>query len=131
MGEGLSIPRTAVMQTGKRSLVYIAMSENRFEPREIRVGMELDGDKLEVLEGLKAGERLVASPEFLLDSESRLRLLNRKFATPPMPNHSESPHHETPGMDMPGTDMPGVSKDSMKASKSETEHEMHKVNPSR
>jgi len=98
MGQGLSIPRSVVMQTGKRDLVYVALSGNRFEPREIRTGMELDEGKLEVLEGLKAGERVVVSPDFLLDSESRIRLMNRKFIEPPMPKHEGSHHRAMSAM---------------------------------
>jgi len=98
MGQGLSVQRTAVMQTGKRNLVYIALPDNRFEPREIRTGMVLDGGKVEVLSGLEAGERVVTSPNFLLDSESRIRLMNRKFRALPMPERDNAQHGTMPGM---------------------------------
>ncbi len=99
MGMGLSVPHAAVMQTGKRSLVYVALPGNRFEAREIRIGMELDGDKLEVLDGLQAGERVVTSPDFLLDSESRIRSINRKFQ--PLPADSMQGMPNMPGMKHP------------------------------
>ncbi|QDU74546.1 Cation efflux system protein CusB precursor [Bremerella volcania] len=114
MGQGLRIPQTAVMQTGMRNLVYVALPENRFEDREVRTGMELDGDLLEVLGGLKAGERIVASPNFLMDSESRIRLMNRKFAAPPMPTPGEAHQHKMPGMDMPGHSMKTKESESMR-----------------
>ncbi len=98
MGEGLSVDQRVVMQTGKRDLVYIALQENRFESREIRTGMELDGGMIEVLSGLEAGERVVASPNFLLDSESRIRLMNRKFRDPPMPERDGAQRGTMPGM---------------------------------
>ena len=98
MGKGLSVPRTAVMQTGTRNLVYLALGDNQFEARAIRTGMELDGDKLEVLDGLKAGERVVVSPNFLMDSESRVRLINRKFRPLPMPAGDNSSRGAMPGM---------------------------------
>ncbi len=103
MGEGLRVPRTAVMETGKRSLVYVALPQNRFEAREVRTGMELDNDQLEILSGLQPGERVVVTPDFLMDSESRIRLINRKFLPPPAlkapSRRTESSTHEgMPGM---------------------------------
>ncbi|MFQ5730560.1 MAG: efflux RND transporter periplasmic adaptor subunit [Planctomycetaceae bacterium] len=95
MGVGLSVPENAVMQTGERSLVYIALPGNRFEPRVIKTGMEIDGNKLEVLSGLKAGERVILSPEFLMDSESRLRLVNRKYDSLPTMGKKGRPRGKT------------------------------------
>jgi RND family efflux transporter MFP subunit len=83
MGVGLSVPRRAVLHTGVRELVYVAVSQGHFLPREIRTGMELDGERVEVLSGLEAGEQVVSPPDFLLDSESRLRLIDRKFEPAP------------------------------------------------
>ncbi len=118
MGEGLSVPRTAVMQTGIRTLVYIALAGDRFEPREIRTGMELDGNKLEVLGGLEAGDRVVASPDFLLDSESRVRLVNRKFR-PPTAERDDSRHASMP--EMKASPM----HTSASGTKDETQHDSH------
>ncbi len=98
MGEGISIPRWAVMETGKRSLVYVVREDNRFEPREVRTGMELDDDYLEILSGLQPGERVVLNPDFLMDSESRIRLINRKFVRPPKLRDGSSRHQAMPGM---------------------------------
>lgn len=79
MGIGLRIPERAVLDTGTRKLVYLTRPGHRFEPREIETGMELDGGMVEVLSGLDEGDELVLSEEFIIDSESRLRLVNRKF----------------------------------------------------
>ncbi len=109
MGDGLKVAESAVMQTGKRSLVYVALAGNRFEAREIRTGMELDHGMVEVLSGLKEGERVVAAPEFLLDSESRIRLIDRKFL--PLPKFKRN-GAATPDMNATMPEMKGRSKNS-------------------
>ncbi len=98
MGNGLSLPRQAVLDTGMRELVYVVTSTRTFQPREIRTGMELDGNRLEVLTGLRAGERVVLTPAFLLDSESRLRLINSKFLPVPPVMKMSAPEQKLPGM---------------------------------
>lgn len=71
-GEVVSVPDEAVVDTGLRQLVYVALGDGRFRPVEIRVGRRGDG-RAEILEGLAAGTTVVVSALFLLDSESRLR----------------------------------------------------------
>jgi Cu(I)/Ag(I) efflux system membrane fusion protein len=67
----LTVPRDAVVDTGTRQHVFVAIGD-RFEPRPVTVGMQL-ADRVEIREGLAEGERIVAAGVFLLDSESRLR----------------------------------------------------------
>lgn len=67
----LLVPSEAVIRTGRRTLVMLARPGGRYEPAEIRAGREA-GDKTEVLAGLAAGEKVVASGQFLLDSEASL-----------------------------------------------------------
>jgi Cu(I)/Ag(I) efflux system membrane fusion protein len=67
----LLVPSEAVIRTGKRTLVMLAQSDGRYRPAEIRVGREADG-RIEVLAGLSEGEKVVASGQFLLDSEASL-----------------------------------------------------------
>jgi len=67
----ISVPRDAVVDTGRRQHVFVA-SGAMFEPRQVIVG-ERVGDRVVILKGLSPGERFVASGTFLLDSESRLR----------------------------------------------------------
>lgn len=67
----LVVPSEAVIRTGKRTLVMLARPGGRYEPAEIRVGREADG-RTEVLAGLSDGEKVVASGQFLLDSEASL-----------------------------------------------------------
>jgi Cu(I)/Ag(I) efflux system membrane fusion protein len=69
--EVLAVPRAAVIETGKRSIAFVETSPGRFEPRELSVG-ERTPDLVEVRSGLRAGERVVTSANFLVDSESRI-----------------------------------------------------------
>src|SRR5579885_883277 len=72
MGETLSVPEDAVIDTGERKLVFISSGDGYFEPREIKVGQKAEG-YYEVIDGLKGGERVVKSAAFFVDSESRLK----------------------------------------------------------
>lgn len=65
------VPSEAVLNSGTRQVVFVAKPNGYFEPREIKVGNQLDGQTV-VLAGLKPGEKIVASGNFLIDSESRL-----------------------------------------------------------
>ena len=67
----ISVPRDAVVDTGRQQHVFV-LNGDRFEPRVVTVGVQL-ADRIEIREGLKEGEQIVAAGVFLLDSESRLR----------------------------------------------------------
>jgi Cu(I)/Ag(I) efflux system membrane fusion protein len=67
----LLVPSEAVIRTGQRNLVVLAMEEGRYQPAEVRVGREAGG-QTEILAGLRDGERVVASGQFLFDSEASL-----------------------------------------------------------
>ena len=67
----LLVPSEAVIRTGTRTIVMLAMDDGRFHPAEVRTGREAGG-KTEVLAGLAVGEKVVASGQFLLDSEASL-----------------------------------------------------------
>jgi multidrug efflux pump subunit AcrA (membrane-fusion protein) len=67
----ITVPRDAVVDTGLQQHVFVAVGE-MFEPRPVLVGAQL-ADRVEIRDGLKEGEQIVASGVFLLDSESRLR----------------------------------------------------------
>lgn len=69
--KALTVPTEAVIQTGARSVVIVAES-GRFRPAQVKVGAEARG-RSEILEGLKAGEQVVVSGQFLIDSEAGLR----------------------------------------------------------
>ncbi len=68
----LSVPEEAVIDTGLRQVVYVAIGDDRFRPVEVEIGRRLDG-RAEIRRGLADGDRVVVSAQFLVDSESRLR----------------------------------------------------------
>lgn len=68
----LTVPRDAVVDTGRMQHVFVATAAGPFEPRPVTLGARL-AQRVEILSGLSEGERIVASGTFLLDSESRLR----------------------------------------------------------
>jgi membrane fusion protein, copper/silver efflux system len=71
-GKRLIVPQEAVMDSGAEQMVFIALEDGYFEPRKIKLGGRVD-NKTIVLEGLKEGERVVTSANFLIDSESKLQ----------------------------------------------------------
>ncbi|NWB95374.1 efflux RND transporter periplasmic adaptor subunit [Pseudomonas gingeri] len=68
----LLVPSEAVIRTGKRTLVMLAGDQGRYKPMEIRIGRESAG-RIEVLDGLSEGQKVVTSGQFLLDSEASLQ----------------------------------------------------------
>ncbi|TSA10458.1 MAG: efflux RND transporter periplasmic adaptor subunit [Betaproteobacteria bacterium] len=68
----LTVPDSAVLDTGTRQLVLVQRGEGKFEPRTVKLGARGDG-YVEVLQGIKAGERVVVSANFLIDAESNLK----------------------------------------------------------
>ncbi len=68
----LVVPAEAVIRTGTRAVVIVRKESGAFEPREVQLGADL-GDQLEVVQGLVEGDQVVASGQFLVDSEARLR----------------------------------------------------------
>jgi Cu(I)/Ag(I) efflux system membrane fusion protein len=77
----LAIPADAVLDTGTRQLVFVDAGEGLFEPRAVRLGARAGG-RVQVLDGLAEGERVVTRAQFLLDSESRLRATAEAGAAP-------------------------------------------------
>ncbi|MEO6447001.1 MAG: efflux RND transporter periplasmic adaptor subunit [Gemmatimonadaceae bacterium] len=67
----LTVPRSAVIQTGERAVVFVDMGGGRLMPHEVRLG-RAGGDFNEVLDGVEAGQRVVTSAQFLLEAESSL-----------------------------------------------------------
>ena len=104
------VPADAVIDTGLKQHVFIALGQGRFEPREVKLGVLGNDGVREVLSGLKGGEDVVVSAQFMLDSESRFREAvqmmmpgqgseGRKEAKPPAaPAAAPTP----PGMKMEG-----------------------------
>lgn len=71
--DSLVIPQEAVIDSGVRKIVFVAIGKGKFQPREVNIGLEGNDDEFQVLGGLKEGEEIVLSAQFMLDSESRLR----------------------------------------------------------
>ena len=70
--DALTVPRDAVIDTGRYQYVFVASGEGRFEPRSVRTGA-LAEERIQILEGLREGERVVVRGAFMMDAESRLQ----------------------------------------------------------
>jgi Cu(I)/Ag(I) efflux system membrane fusion protein len=86
-GETLVVPTSAIVGTGTRDIVFVDRGGGHFEPKEVKVGTRT-ADYSEILSGLAAGERVVASGNFLIDSESRLKSALEASAEAPPPAHA-------------------------------------------
>jgi membrane fusion protein, copper/silver efflux system len=71
-GRRLVVAQTAVMNSGDRQVVFVDRGKGYFEPREVKLGARSEG-RVEILDGLRRGERIVISGNFLIDSESQLK----------------------------------------------------------
>jgi Cu(I)/Ag(I) efflux system membrane fusion protein len=67
------VPREAVIDTGERQVAFVSLGEGKFEARNVKLGVTAEGGQVEILDGLRPGEMVVTSGQFLLDSEARLR----------------------------------------------------------
>ena len=114
----LTVPRSAVLATGERQLVFVRRADGRLEPRVVDVGATSD-DRVEILRGVSAGDTVVASATFLLDAESNLGtafggmgdMPGMEFTLPPSgaPSGATSQPQSPPAAGMkPGTNMPGM-----------------------
>jgi Cu(I)/Ag(I) efflux system membrane fusion protein/cobalt-zinc-cadmium efflux system membrane fusion protein len=82
MGEQLVIPAAGVLQSGTRQIVFVDHGGGSLEPREVQLGARAGGDFI-VLKGLKSGEHIVTSANFLIDSESQLQAALGTFTPSP------------------------------------------------
>ena len=82
LGRQLAVPASAVLQAGTRQIAFIDHGQGYLEPRVIEVGPRVD-DRVVVLKGLRLGERVVSSANFLVDSEAQLQAAMGSFAPPP------------------------------------------------
>ena len=77
----LVVPASAILQSGSRAVAFIDRGEGSLEPRTVTTGPQIDGD-IVILTGLKAGDRVVSSANFLIDSEAQLQSASQSFAAP-------------------------------------------------
>ena len=82
LGKQLAIPVSGVLQSGTRQIVFVDRGSGYLEPREVQLGPQA-GEEYIVLKGLRAGERIVTSANFLIDSESQLQAAIGSYAAPP------------------------------------------------
>jgi Cu(I)/Ag(I) efflux system membrane fusion protein/cobalt-zinc-cadmium efflux system membrane fusion protein len=82
LGKQLTIPVSGVLQSGTRQIVFVDRGNGYLEPREVQLGPQAN-DEYIVLKGLQAGERIVTSANFLIDSESQLQAAIGSYASPP------------------------------------------------
>jgi RND family efflux transporter MFP subunit len=68
----LVVPETAVLNSGDRQVVFVDRGEGKFEPHNVTIGAQ-SGGRIEIVSGLKEGDRIVTSGNFLIDSESQLK----------------------------------------------------------
>lgn len=80
--KAILVPREAVIDSGVRQVAYLSGPNGRYEPREVRMGLESGDGAVQILSGLAPGERVVVSGQFLLDAESRMREGIRKLSDP-------------------------------------------------
>jgi Cu(I)/Ag(I) efflux system membrane fusion protein len=84
LGERLAVPDDAVMHAGTRDIVYVALPNGHFEPKTVKLGAKAQG-YYEVLQGLSAGQDVVTSANFLVDSESKLNAVLNQMGEPSQP----------------------------------------------
>jgi rubrerythrin len=98
----LLVPDSAVLRSGQKNTVFIALPGGKFEARTVALGLSAENNQDQVLSGLSEGERIVTSGQFMLDSESQLREAIQKMSNPnaaasePMPGTNEA-SNTTPG----------------------------------
>jgi len=96
--DAVIVPSEAIVRTGEQEQVFVQRAPGQYEPRKVIVGIDSEG-QAQILEGLKAGEIVVTSSQFLIDSESKL-----KEATAKMMQATQA-ENEDPDMKMEGMDM--------------------------
>jgi RND family efflux transporter MFP subunit len=82
LGPQLVIPASGVLQSGARQIAFVDHGAGNLEPRQIETGLRV-GDNFVVSKGLRVGERIISSANFLIDSESQLQAAVGQFAPPP------------------------------------------------
>jgi multidrug efflux pump subunit AcrA (membrane-fusion protein) len=101
MANALTVPSSAVIQTGERSYVFVKVSAQKLIPRDVQIGRR-GSEMVEILSGLKTGEIVVTSAQFLLDSESNLGDVMRSMIGQGVSTDK--------GADMKGMNMPSATK---------------------
>jgi Cu(I)/Ag(I) efflux system membrane fusion protein len=98
--QAMAIPAEAVIHSGKRKIVFATKGDGKFEPREVKIGVESEDGYVEIVSGLFMDEKIVVSGQFLLDSESqtreaiaKMRALQTQNTQSETPSDEESTEH--------------------------------------
>jgi RND family efflux transporter MFP subunit len=89
----LLVPDMAILRSGEKNTVFVALDGGKFEPRTVTLGPRAEDDMYQVLSGLNEGERVVTSGQFMLDSESQLREAIQKMLHPKKPGEADAVTH--------------------------------------
>jgi RND family efflux transporter MFP subunit len=116
-GRRLTVPAEAVLDSGITKTVFLDRGDGYFEPRQVETGQRI-GDRVEIVHGLGASERIVISAAFLLNSESQMKSAIGAMSMPGMSHATPAPGRQAPQDKggMPG--MPGMKPDEMPQPKS-------------
>jgi Cu(I)/Ag(I) efflux system membrane fusion protein/cobalt-zinc-cadmium efflux system membrane fusion protein len=102
----LAVPSEAVIHSGEKQTVFVALGEGKFEPRQVKTGVQDKDGFIEITQGVMEDEMVVTSAQFLFDSESRLREAIQKMREPkktePIPAADVHEGHEMPEEDLEG-----------------------------
>ncbi len=126
----LAIPSDAVIRSGTRTIAVVALGEGQFEPRDIELGLDSGDGWLEVLAGLKQGEDVVVSSQFLIDSESNLqeavkKLLAARAEDAPNEEMNHSRHNMSAGHETPSQTQ--IKHEGHRSTDDQSRHEEHPV----
>ncbi len=128
------VPDSAVLRSGERNTVFVALPGGKFDPRTVKLGLAAANDYDQVLSGLKPGERVVTSGQFMLDSESQLQEAIQKMLAAPKTAGTNAPSTGTSpaappaaatnssgGMNMPRTNMPEMKRPALSRNSAATD----------
>lgn len=99
----LAVPGEAVLHSGEKQTVFVSLGDGKFEPREVKTGVQDQDGYIEITQGILDGEKVVTSAQFLFDSESKLREAIQKMLEPKKHEQAAVDNHE--GHDMPEEDL--------------------------
>jgi len=109
----LVVPSEAVLSTGAQETVFVSLGDGHFEPRVVKTGLHDDIGHVEIINGLRDGERVVTSAQFMLDSESKLREAIRKMMEPDKPAAAHNVSQDDSLEDLFGDEKPAESQENL------------------
>ena len=116
--EAITVPTEAIIRSGDKEQVFIMRAAGQFEPRMVTTGLSADG-RTQILNGVKVGEEVVTSSQFLIDSESKLNETTEKMSAIDAPAYDEMQDHQ---QNMIEQDMPAPTSSSMNMPEMEHHH---------